>query len=78
MANSNVKFVETSSSKLSSLPITEGMLIYTTDTFQLYRDDATERHLLTKGNNVKISPSEPKDFSVGDIWIILTPSDESQ
>lgn len=77
MANPNVKFIETSSSKLSSLPITEGTLIYTTDTFQLYRDDVIERHLLTKGNNVEISSSEPKDSSVGDIWMILTPSDES-
>lgn len=71
MANPKVKFIETSFSKLNSLPITEGTLIYTTDTFQLYRDDTIERHLLTKGNNVEISSSEPIDSLVGDIWMIL-------
>jgi hypothetical protein len=42
-----VKFVETTSAKLSSLPIVNGRFTFVTDTGALYRDTATSRVLLS-------------------------------
>lgn len=78
MANPKVRFIETSSSKLSSLPIVEGTLIFTTDTFQLYRDGADTRYLLTRGNKIEVSSSEPADSLTGDIWMVLSSSEKSE
>ena len=43
MANSKVQFIETTSAKLDSLPITDGRFTFTTDTKRLYRDTGSTR-----------------------------------
>jgi hypothetical protein len=47
--SAQVKFIETTSAKLGTLPIVEGRFTFTTDTKLLYRDTKTE-HVCVSGS----------------------------
>lgn len=66
MANSIVNFIETTSTKIDSLPITEGQFVFTTDTNLFYRDTATKRVLIggNEGNYLDVSVDENENTLV--------------
>ena len=66
------------SEQLDSLPITEGQLIFLTDTAQIFLDtSSTTRTEIcaaetsSGGTTVTVSTTEPSDLSTGDIWMVL-------
>ena len=78
-----VKHYKILESQLSSLPVSEGQIIYTTDTKKIFldinnstreeilRDDiVTDTDLNTK-NKFVLSETEPEGLLAGDIWGVL-------
>jgi len=59
-----VQFAETTSAKLSSLPVVEGRFTFVTDTKLLYRDTATE-HICVSGtsSSVELGTSTKTTFN---------------
>lgn len=82
-----VKHYKVLESQLSSLPIVEGQIIYTTDTKKIFldvnnstREEMSKDELITsseleselfKRNKVVLSSTEPSDLLTGDIWGVL-------
>lgn len=65
-----VSFLQVDSFKMSSAPIKEGQLIFTTDNHKLYRDINGERVPIKSGNTSIISSSKPNNLETGDLWFI--------
>lgn len=82
-----VKHYKVLESQLSSLPIVEGQIIYTTDTKKIFldvnnstREEMSKDELITstelenellKRNKIVLSSTEPSDLLTGDIWGVL-------
>ena len=71
MANAKVSFMEVTSEQLSSLPITDGMITFDTNTRKLYKDTATERLPISTGTQIVASVTEPIGLTTSDIWVVL-------
>lgn len=57
----DVKYIRTTASKLNSVPVVDGQLIYLSDTNKQYQDVGTSRQLLGGGTSDKVS--HPLKFS---------------